>query len=417
MAETGYQTGVLQSWGSIGAETHETNPDMMWPFLIDVVDRMRSEDSQVSSTLRAVTQPILSAEWVLDPAGSPDDVAAGIANDLGLPLKGKDFEAPLRTRGRFSWDDHLRHALLELPYGHSFFELVVWPDGSLRKLGWRPPRTIAEVKVAPDGGLIGIEQYGIAGKKNPFIPVDRLVAYVNEREGSNWLGRSVLRSAYKSWVLKDQLIRVQALAAIRNGLGLPVYTAPPPIEGSFEEQSAWVKEELARGLKVAKDTRAGESAGAALPHGGTLEFKGVTGKLPDIDQMIKYHDDQIGRAMLTHFLQLGGDDSTGSYALGDTFASFFINSLNAIAKHIASVTQQHVIEPLVDLRWGPTVRAPRLVPTKIGAHQQATAEALRALVEAKIIIPDDKLETSERAKYGLPMPDASTARTERQETA
>jgi hypothetical protein len=59
--------------------------------------------------------------------------------------------------------------------------------------------------------------------------------------------------------------------------------------------------------------------------------------------------------VLAHFLNLGTE--TGSWALGSTFANFFTDSLNAVAAHIADVTQQHVVEDLVDLNWGPDAGA------------------------------------------------------------
>jgi hypothetical protein len=412
VAEIGYQTERLVTWGALVAETHETNPELKWPLSIDVFDRMRSEDSQVGSVLRAVTQPIMSTEWQIDPAGADAEVVELIATDFGIPIKGQDPVAPLRTGGRFSFDEHLRLALLELPFGHSFFEQVyrIEADGRahLAKLAWRPPRTIQDIKVSPDGGLVSLVQHGVTGpgRGRVEIPVDRLVAYVNEREGANWLGRSLLRNAYKNWLLKDRLLRVQALAAERNGLGLPVYTGAPAPEGAqVDEAKAWNEAQIEAGLKVAKEARAGDAAGAALPNGATLEFKGVTGKLPNTDPMIRYHDEQIARAVLAHFLNLGTE--TGSWALGSTFADFFTNSLNAIAKHIAAVLQQHVVEDLVDKNWGTTTRAPRIVPAKIGANHPATAESIKALIESGAIQADGNLESFMRATYGLPVKVAS----------
>ncbi|CAN7241249.1 hypothetical protein LJR045_000977 [Microbacterium sp. LjRoot45] len=405
--EIGYQTGMLPTWGQLVAETHETNPDLMWPQSIDVYDRMRTEDAQVGSVLQAVTKPILSTEWVIDPAGADDEVVTHIAGDFGLPIKGRDPIAPLRTRNRFSWNDHVRLALLELPYGHSIFEQVYRPEGGLlhlAKLAWRPPRTISDIKVGSDGGLIAIEQHGVAGKLKVTIPVDRLVVYVNEREGSNWLGRSLLRTAYKNWLLKDRLLRIQALTAERNGLGISTYTgAPPPDAGTYEDKEKWADEQVKSGLKIAKEARAGDTSGVSLPHGATFELKGVTGKLPDSDVPIRYHDEQIARAVLAHFLNLGTE--TGSWALGSTFADFFTNSLNAVAQHIADITQQHVVEDLVDRNWGPTVRAPRIVPAKIGAQHPATAEAIKALLESGALRYDPALEAHVRALYGLPVRD------------
>lgn len=428
MTEIGYQTGALAGWAGMLAEVNETNPELVWPLSIDVFDRMRREDPQVMSVLMAVILPLLESEWRLDAAGVRDEVAEHVANDLGLAIVGRERRAPLRTKGRFSWDEFLRLALLELVFGHSVFEQVYSVDAfglaHLGKLAWRPPRTIAEFKVARDGGLEAIVQHGVGTRMSSgpagtgvvtgsitggvTIPIDRLVVFSNEREGSNWVGVSLLRAAYKMWLLKDRTLRVQALAAERNGLGLPAYTsAPPPDLDDDEKVLAWLNDEIARGLKVAKESRAGDAAGVSLPHGASFDFKGVTGKVPDLDKQIRYYDEQIGRAVLAHFLNLGGDDSTGSYALGDTFANFFTKSLNSRARHLATTVQQHVIEDLVDANWGPTEPAPRLVPPKIGAEHPATAEAIRALLDSGAIRWDPQLEAHLRALYGLPVRDTS----------
>lgn len=424
MAEIGYQSGALVGWAGMLAEVTETNPDLVWPLSINVYDRMRREDPQVMSVLMAVILPLLESEWRLDATGVRDEVAEHVAKDLDLAIFGRERKAPLRTKGRFSWDEFLRLALLELVFGHSVFEQVY--DAStgaahLSKLAWRPPRTIASFDVERDGGLKSIRQHG-PGSTPPLvngrpslvadavsgvrIPVDRLVVFVNEREGGNWIGVSLLRSAYKMWLLKDRTLRVQALAAERNGLGLPAYTSAPPPE--LDDDAAvleWLEKELERGLKVAKEARAGNAAGVSMPHGATFDFKGVTGKVPDLDKQIRYYDEQIGRAVLAHFLNLGGDDSTGSYALGDTFANFFTKSLNSRARHIATTVQQHVIEDLVDANWGPEEPAPRLVPPKIGAEHPATAEAIRALLDSGAIRWNPALEAHLRALYGLPVMD------------
>lgn len=409
MAEIGYQADAgLLGWGALLDAVHETNPDLLWPNSLNVFDKMRREDPQVKSVLRAVTLPILRAEWSIDGSGCRPEVVAFVASDLGLPVKGQSYVAPLRTKGRFSWKEHLRLALLELVYGHSFFEQVFdQTSGSthLAKLAWRPPRTISEIKVARDGGLDGIHQHGV----KQLIGVEHLVAYVNEREGANWLGESLLRSAYKMWVLKDRVLRIQALTAERNGLGLPVYTAAaPPQNATFEEAVAFMDKEIAQGLDIAKKARAGDAAGASLPNGSTLQFQGVNGKLPDTDAPIRYYDEQIARAVLAHFLNLGTE--TGSWALGSTFANFFTDSLNAVAQHIAEVTNQHVIEDLVDHNWGPSEPSPRLVPAAIGEQRPVTAEAIRALIESGAIEADEPLEVYIREKYTLPVKDPATAR-------
>lgn len=412
MSELGYQAQSLQSWGAMADEANETNPALRWPRSIEVFDKMRREDSQVGSVLRAVTFPIRSTTWMIDPAGARDEVVELVAESLGLPVKGRPATAPLRTRDRFDFDEHLRLALLELVYGHSVFEQVYRIDGGrqyLRKLAWRPPRTISEWKVADDGGLVAVEQLGTTGRKAVRISVDRLVVYTSEREGANWVGQSLLRTAYKNWLLKDRMLRAQALTIERNGLGIPVFTGaelPDGVEMTTAEVEAWHTAQRVEGLKLAKELRAGENAGASIPATSKLDLIGVTGKLPDTEGPVRYHDEQIARAVLAHFLNLGTE--TGSWALGSTFANFFTDSLNATSGHIAGVLQRHVVEDLVDANWGETEPAPQIVAATIGEEQPATAEAIKALVDCGAIRTDRSLEEYLRQRYRLPVKDAPT---------
>jgi phage gp29-like protein len=225
--------------------------------------------------------------------------------------------------------------------------------------------------------------------------VDRLVAYVHDREGGNWLGSSLLRPAYKHWLIKDRLLRVDAQTIERNGMGVPLY------KGADGET------DLSAGLTMAKSWRAGESAGSSIPFGADMVLRGVEGTLPNAQPSIRYHDEQIARAVLAHFLNLG--TQTGSWALGTTFADFFTLSLQTLAQQIADVATQHIIEDLVDINFGPAEPAPRIVFDEIGSRQAATAAALKALRDAGLVIPDEQLEQAIRQQYGLPAPDPATA--------
>jgi hypothetical protein len=396
--EIGYTQAPNYNWWLYD---NETTPELIWPQSVYVYDQMRRTDSQVGSVLRAVTETLLRTPWRIDPAGARARVVKFVADDLGLPIVGKKPTPPPRLKDRFSWASHLREALLMLPYGHSYFEQVyrVSPDGNaahLRKLAYRPAKTIERIDVAPDGGLIAIKQYWTQVDTEPKpIPVDRLVAYIHAKEGGNWLGTSILRNCYKNWLLKDRLLRVQAQTIERNGMGIPLYTA------------AETEESLAAGLGMATSWRAGEAAGSAIPFGASLKLVGVEGTLPDAQPVIDYHDSQIARAVLAHFLNLG--QQTGSWALGTTFADFFTMSLQTLAEQIRDTATQHIVEDLVDINFGENEPAPRLVFDEIGSRQAATAAALKTLVDAGILHPDQVLEESSRQQYGLPPADPATA--------
>lgn len=323
-----------------------------------------------------------------------------VADDLGLPIVGAGPRPVLRTVDRFSWGKHLQHALLMIVYGHMFFEQLYRIDDQgrarLRKLAPRMPRTISAINVATDGGLVSIEQFPQPGPQRSYvIPERRLVAYIHDQEGGSWLDSSLLRACYKHWLIKDRLLRVQAQTIDRNGMGVPLYT------GADQEK------DLTAGRDLAASWRSGEASGAAVPFGAKLQLVGVEGTLPDAEPAIRYHDEQIARAVLAHFLNLG--TQTGSWALGSTFADFFTLSLQTLAEQVADTVNAHVIEDLVDINFGQSEPAPRLVFDEIGSRQNASAQAVKALLDAGAINPDVALEQALRQQYGLPPKDDQPA--------
>ena len=397
--EQGTAQSSSSSWWALDAT--ETNPELRWPNSVAVYELMRRSDAQCASVLRGVTLPIRRTTWRLDPAGADPEVVQLVAEDLGLPVVGQTTP-PLRarTRGRFSWAEHLQLALLMLPFGHMFFEQIYRIEGTganararLRKLGPRMPRTISEIKVAADGGLEGIRQH-TAGGTSDLIKVENLVAYVHDREGANWIGTSLLRPAYKHWLIKDRLLRVQAQTIDRNGMGVPRYT------GAEKETN------LDPGKQLAASWRSGDAAGASIPYGAKLDLVGVTGTIPDALPVVQYHDGEIARSVLAHFLNLGQQSGTGSWALGTTLGDFFRMSLQAIGDDIADVATQHIVEDLVDLNFGQDALAPRIVLDPIDSD--LTAAALKTLVDAGLLTPDEATELFVRTRFHLPTPQKDT---------
>lgn len=388
----GYASAVS---GSFWDPDLEPTPELRWPLNVRVYDNMRRSDAQVSSVLRAVTLPVRRTGWWIDQDSASDEVTQFVAENLSLPIRGGDLPKPKRQRDRFSWNDHLRQALLELVFGHMFFEQQyrISDDGSramLRKLEPRMPRTLEFVNVARDGGLVSVQQFS-PGPGQPDaqpIPVSRLVAYVNEQEAGDWRGMSLLRSCYKNWLLKDRALRTGSQALDRNGMGVPVY------------QGADGETDLSGGLRLAKQIRSGADSGAAIPFGATLRLMGVEGAARDSDPFVRYQDEQIARAVLAHFLNLG--TQTGSWALGSTFADFFTLSLQTLAQQIADVATQHIVEDLVDINFGEDEPAPCVVFDEIGSRRDATADAIKALIDAGAVFPDRQLEEFLRNAFGLP---------------
>lgn len=393
--ERGYASGGANGWwGGLGTE-HV--PELQWPANLDVYRRMMT-DAQVKSVMRAVISPLVRTTWSIRKGAATDEVTAFVASNLGLPIEGDDQPVPaseLRGRDRFNWLEHLRWALNMLPYGHMPFEQVYRFDdvgrARLRKLGPRWPKSVAEIKVARDGGLVSIRQHGTSGSpgvlrlgllsKEPVLPVNRLVFYVYERE-DDWRGQSILRSAYKNWLLKDQALRVWSISDERNGIGIPTYT------GADKEA------DLSAGKKIATQMRAGENSGAAIPYGAKLGVQGVTGELPDHEKFVRYQDEQIARAALGHFLNLGsqGGGQVGSYALGSVFQNTFHLGVDSVGGDVLGVANPHIVDDLVALNFGLDAAAPSITFTPTGqAPDDGREDELTTLRRAAGLEDDDKL--------------------------
>lgn len=422
--ELGQPGGHAESWhpqlgAGFVARGYEETPELEFPASVAVYDRMRNTESQIDAVLRAINLPILSNEHHLKTDGVADHVAEFVRTELGLGAEPRGR----RRRQGIVFRDHLREALACLPLGFMPFEQVyeVGPPSSdqehldlpeqvahLRKLAPRLPRTISEIRVQRDGGLAGMVQNGVGwdasgygrgvqviggtggadNSREVFIPAERLVVYCYDKEGANWSGRSLLRSAYKNWLLKDQLIRTDAIAADRHGVGVPVVY--------FNDQG-----DRQTALGIAQTFRGGSYAGAAIPDGKyRLELIGVTGQVKDVLPSIKYHDEAMGRSALAMFLNLGHDN--GARALGDTFVDYFVMSLRALDEWFCEVATEHIIRDLVALNFGPDEPYPVLVCDEISSESTPTAEALKTLVDAQIIRPDAELEAEMRRRLGLP---------------
>lgn len=389
-------------------ELTEQVPELRWPLSLIVFSRMPREDARVWSLLSAIKLPIRRTAWRIDPNGAEDDVVQFIAKDLGLPIKGdgggdKPGKPKDRQRDRFSWKSHLNEALSHLRYGHSVFEQVYRYDETdgrwhLRKLAPRPQFTISSFDVARDGGLRAIVQDEPSGYPSSLsqttkrIDISRLVVYRNEPEPGVWIGTSLLRPSYKHWLLKDELIRIEAAAARRNGMGVPVATT-----NEDDKRNQAKIDEYGR---IASRFRGGMSAGAGLPFGAKIELLGVQGNLPDMRSAIEYHDRAIALSGLAHFLNLDGKG--GSYALASVQADVFVQSVQALAEDVADITNQHVIEDMVDANFGIDFGAPLIVCDEIGSRQDATAAALNLLVQAGLLDPDDALKAFIRQQLGAP---------------
>src|SRR5215471_11757912 len=196
-------------------------PELRWPQNVRLMDQMRT-DSQLAGLITAVMWGICQLRFVIDENGADPKLVTEIAEDLNLPILGKDPEPIGRMKNRFTHSRFITQAMLATIYGHMYFEQVgEIVDGKwrLRKLAPRMPQTIQMINVDETGDLVNIIQWppinwtppttgsGIYG---PEIPVANLVPVIFQPEGMSWTGRSMMRDCYRDWIIKDRDLRVEA---------------------------------------------------------------------------------------------------------------------------------------------------------------------------------------------------------------
>jgi len=108
----------------------------------------------------------------------------------------------------------------------------------------------------------------------------------------------------------------------------------------------------------------------------------------------------MGRNALAMFLDLGHD--RGARSLGETFVDFFLLALEAVASYVAEIVTEHVVRDFVEVNFGQDEAYPEVGFDRVTGESPLTAEALKALVEAGVVTPDDDLETEVRRRHRLP---------------
>lgn len=352
--ELGNESGQLgaMSWATFfGGDSIERVAELQWPNSVFTYAYMLN-DAQLNSLYLGTVYPIMRYRYYLEPNGARPEIVERISRNYNLPIGSDPAEPYNRRRGarRFSFQEHIQNALRMLYYGHMYFEQVgdidmdpitrvlVW---NLRKLALRPNRTLTEINVDRDGSLASIRQ--ATGPQAPPIPVNRLVAYIWDREGADWTGRSLLRPVYRNHLVKDRILRVGAINIERAG-GIPYVEAP---EGASGDQIREL-DYLARRFRV------GEGAGAALPHGAQLKFANAAGGDGAVNY-IHLQNEEMARSWLQMFQTMGQQSSAG-LSTGSAVSSlidYFALGQEFVAQRFCDIFNEHMIEDDVDWNEGP----------------------------------------------------------------
>lgn len=403
----------------------EYNADLTGETGINTFERMRSADGSVAEALAHITAPIRNATWEIEPA-STELIDLEIAEAVRRSL----FVWPAQP-----WSEYLEQALDYLVFGHQVFETVwqvvsdelafadpnVTPAAEItvparqfltfRRFAPRLPKTIWRWNM--DGGdLLSITQNTWRGSsyEQVEIPAEQLVVFVNGRRGDDMTGRSLLRAAYKHWVMKETVEKIEVIALERHGVG--VWVAYPA--GSAANDAAILDrlEDILQNLRAGAQTYIvapgpkGQSS-VAGQDGYLFELVTPGGTPPDFKAAKEYHRGEIKGSVLVRFSELG-HASVGARATGDTQSEVWKDALHAVARHICEVNDAP-IRRFVAANYGHD-RYPKLTVENIESRSlEEFATGHAKLVAAGAITPDVSYRAFVRRETGAPPEDDPAA--------
>lgn len=375
----------------------EYNSDLQGQKGIDTYTRMFKADATARAIERAITLPIRSAVW-----------STVAATDSAQDKEIADFVDHNLHAMTITWDDALRHALYKGRYGRYLFEKVFEErDGRYAWRKWAPrqPGTVSRWYFDDAGGVLGIQQrtwkYKEAGLGKIAsgeyamvdIPIEKLLIYVNEREGSNYEGESWGRSFYKSWFLKDTIERIMAIGVERREIGTEY--AKVSDEASKADQDAL--------MLALSSLHASERGSIVFP--AYVTEQGVLGQAPGRStsmEFLEYLKREMATSALAEFLTMGAQ--SGTQAMHRDKTSFFLLGLKAVAQEIEDTTNAHAIKQLVDLNFAGVTDYPRLEVSRLETRNIAEfSAAVIGLANAGALTIDRVDE--EALRHELDMPD------------
>jgi len=412
-------TGVKRSAGMID---EEFLPALRGRKAIKVFTEMSTNDSIVGALIFAIDKLIREVEWHVEaPDNTPEATEAA------------DFVESCMDDMSHSWDDFISEVMTMIIYGWSWHEVVYkkrigpWEKDPKKKskyddglFGWRkmPIRsqeTMLRWMFDESGDVTGMVQMAPPTYRTTTIPMSKSLLFRTAPSKGNPEGRSLLRSAYRSWYFKKRLEEFEGIGVERDLAGMPVARVPADyLQAERGSQKAKVVDGF---RKMVRGVRRDENEGLILPvmydpdtKQPLFDFELMSSsgaRQFDTNAIIQRYEQRILMSVLADFI-LVGHEQTGSYSLHTDKTGIFRAALNSITKMIADTLNRHAIPKLFELNsWKlrelPEIKASEIDPPDLTQLAQFISSTAGAGMQW---FPDAELEKFMRDIARLPeMPD------------
>lgn len=377
----------------------------------EVFTEMSNNDETIGAILFAIEMLVRQASWNVEPGGST-------AKDR----EAAEFVKSCMDDMQQTWIDTISEILSFLTYGWSFHEIVYkrrmgrtkdnrtsskYDDGLIgwMKLPIRSQETLYQWEYDDQDNLIGMTQMPPPDFGLITIPMNKAMLFRTRSRKDNPEGRSILRTAYRSWYFKRRIQEIEGIGIERDLAGLPVITTP-------EGMDIWDKDDedmnaIRAGLEaMVKNIRRDSTEGLVLPFGYTFELTSTGGSRQfDTNSIIARYDTKISQTVLADFIQLG-HESVGSFALSSDKTNLFSMAICAFLDIICQTFNSQGIPALIDINgdhFAGVTDYPRLTHGDIEDVDLATmAMFIKDMTSIGVIIPDESLEDYVRQLGKLP---------------
>lgn len=377
----------------------------------EVFTEMSNNDETIGAILFAIEMLVRQASWNVEPGGSA-------AKDR----EAAEFVKSCMDDMQQTWIDTISEILSFLTYGWSFHEIVYkrrmgrtkdnrtsskYDDGLIgwMKLPIRSQETLYQWEYDDQDNLIGMTQMPPPDFGLITIPMNKAMLFRTRSRKDNPEGRSILRTAYRSWYFKRRIQEIEGIGIERDLAGLPVITTP-------EGMDIWDKDDedmnaIRAGLEaMVKNIRRDSTEGLVLPFGYTFELTSTGGSRQfDTNSIIARYDTKISQTVLADFIQLG-HESVGSFALSSDKTNLFSMAICAFLDIICQTFNSQGIPALIDINgdhFAGVTDYPRLTHGDIEDVDLATmATFIKDMTSIGVIIPDESLEDYVRQLGKLP---------------
>ena len=361
----------------------------------ELFHKMLLSDSQIRKLYHAVSNPIKSASWSIEPASDdPKDLeVAALMEQIIFKDLPEGWTAKLDEILTFPW------------HGHAIFEVVhknrqdkhLGPYTGLANLAFRDQRTIDKWVFSKEGILEKLHQLQSGDiEVDSDMEADTLLFFFNEKKGND-TGYPFCRMLYGNYKRKLLYKQLQAIGIEKGAIGVPVLTLPAGVDYESPEYAEAVEQ-------LALYTQA-ENAYIILPNEYELVLDQANTFDPSKVQVaIKSENEEISGSLVAMWLEMGigGNSAVGSST--GISADFFRDGIEYLANKIADPINLNLIPNLVALNYGDTVGVlPKL--THSGIADEAGEELMKVVTgytSSGVITPDEPLEDHIRKQHNLP---------------